>query len=547
MLLFLVALLTLVLVVALLLLGLRGSHGHLPSLLRGQVDPNPKHLQRDISVSGGVQPARAVQVRLDLDRPVAEVSQRYLSFAIDLSQVVGGKWWDPQAKRAEWGSGTVQAPLFDLDRPVLDRWVQGLAPAYLRIGGSEADKVYYHLEARSGTGTHLDVPPRYKSVLTRSQWDAIGAFAGRNGLELVYTLNAGPASRDRHGFWWGENAATLLGYTAAQGYPVSVWELGNELNIFFAVHGPSAQVPVAQYARDLRVARRLVDGYTPGARLAGQGSAFWPVLGEPLGLLSGYMPDYLKLAGDIVDVVTWHYYPQQSRRGPAASRRAHPSRLLDPRNLDEAAHWADKIQRWRDRYAPGRPVWLGETGHAQFGGEPGLSDTFLSGLWWLDQLGLLARLGHDVVVRQTLAGLDYGLLDADTLNPRPDYWHSLLWKRLMGRQVYAAGAEGEGAQRLRVYAHGAAFGPPGAVVALAINLDPEQSAAVSFPDFEGCDYKLYTVTAPDVLGQAVLLNGAELVSYEDGVRLEIRGARQAPVGVPVVPVPPLSYAFLVLG
>ena len=74
---------------------------------------------------------------------------------------------------------------------------------------------------------------------------------------------------------------------------------------------------------------------------------------------------------------------------------------MDPVNLDEAGHWAGKVNGWRDRYAPGKAVWLGETGNAQYGGEPGLSDAYLGGLWWLDQLGLMARLGQEVVVRQS--------------------------------------------------------------------------------------------------------------------------------------------------
>ena len=50
-----------------------------------------------------------------------------------------------------------------------------------------------------------------------------------------------------------------------------------------------------------------------------------------------------------------------------------------------------------------------ETGHALYGGEPGLSDTYLSSIWWLDQLGLLAREGVSRVFRQSLVGSDYGL------------------------------------------------------------------------------------------------------------------------------------------
>lgn len=530
----------LILLAAVVALGLSGSHGGLAALVAGQRPPPPLPWSRaDGLVGGGGDPAYAVRVDLDLAAPLAEVPDRYLSFALDVSQVVGGKWWDPRAEAAEWGSGTVAAPVFDFDRPGLDRLVQALAPAYLRIGGSEADKVYYDLSERAA-----GIPPGYHSALRHDQWDAAHAFAARNGLDVIFTLNAGPAARDRRGRWLGENASELLAYTARRGHRVAAWELGNELNIFFAVHGPMAQVPVAQYVQDLAVARRLVDEVTPGAWLASQGSAFWPVLGEPLGLLSGYLPRSLAKGGHLLDVITWHYYPQQSRRGPFASRRAHPARLLEPAHLDEAAHWADKLALWRDRLAPGRPLWLGETGHAQFGGEPGLSDVYLAGLWWLDQLGLMARHGQELVVRQTLAGMDYGLLDGETLEPRPDYWHSLLWKRLMGRQVYGARAAGPGAGRLRVYAHGAA-GQPGAVVVLALNLDPGRDVLVSLPALAGRPFERYDVTAPDPLGQAVRLNGVELKLAAGGGSLpDMPGMPQGAESQALVRIGPLSYTFL---
>jgi heparanase 1 len=540
----LVPVLFLVLLFVVIQVGLWGSRGNLVAFLRGQFEPEPRRLQRDASVKGGCGQAEyAARVALDLERPVAEVAAQYLSFAVDTSQAVGGKWWDPGAEAVEWSSGTLRAPVLNFSRPRLDLLAGALAPAYLRIGGSEADRVYYDL--RAGADTPAAIPEGYESVLTRGQWDAIHAFAVRNGLDVVCTLNAGPGARDRAGCWTGENATELLTYTAARGFGVAVWELGNEVSTFYAVHGPAAQVTVEQYARDLKVARRLVDRYTPGARLAGQGSAFWPVLGEPLGLLFGYLPGYLERAGDVVDLVSWHYYPQQSRRGPLASRRAYPSRLLDPDNLDEAAYWADRVTAWRNRYAPGAPVWMGETGNAQYGGEPGLSDAYLGGLWWLDQLGLLARHGHQVVIRQSLTGMNYGLLDEDTLDPRPDYWNSLLWKRLMGRRVYAARAEGEEADRLRVYAHAAVGVEVGSVAVLAVNLDPQRDAVLSFPDLAGRACEVYAVTAPDILGRTVLLNGTQLTLVDGRALPEIRGAWREGAGVPAVRIHPLSYAFVV--
>lgn len=99
---------------------------------------------------------------------------------------------------------------------------------------------------------------------------------------------------------------------------------------------------MVQYVRDLAVARSL-DRFFPGSRLAGQGSALWPVLGEPLAAFFGYLPRYLERAGELVDIVNWHYYPQQSHRSPAASRRAFPSFLLDRHKLDEAAYRGEKV------------------------------------------------------------------------------------------------------------------------------------------------------------------------------------------------------------
>jgi heparanase 1 len=194
--------------------------------------------------------------------------------------------------------------------------VKALAPADLRLGGSEADKTYYDLRA---IGRAPTVPPGYESAMSQAQWDAAQAFAARNDLAIVFCLNAGPSARDRHGRWRPDNAAELLAYTAHRDYPIAVWELGNELNILWAVHGLQTQMSPRQYAEDLRRARGLLEEYTLDARLAGQGSAFWPVLGEPLGPFFGFLPEILGQAGDVVDLVGWHYYPQQSHRGPILS------------------------------------------------------------------------------------------------------------------------------------------------------------------------------------------------------------------------------------
>jgi heparanase 1 len=380
--------------------------------------------------------------------------------------------------------------------------------------------------------------------MTARQWDNVNAFASRNGLQLVFTLNAGPSARKADGSWDGSNAAELLKYTAGHGYKVSLWELGNELNIFWFVHGLKAQVSPQQYDKDLVAARALVKQYMPSSKFAGQGSAFWPLLGEPLNLFYGYMPQYLEISNDKIDLVSWHYYPQQSRRGPIAVRRAFHSRLLDPKNLDEVKHWAEQIKQWRDLYAPGKPIWLGETGNAQFGGEPGLSDVYLGGLWWMDQLGLLARSGHDTVVRQSLAGMNYGMINDADLTARPDYWNSVLWKQLMGTRVYDAQMSGDQSGKLRAYAHSGTGDEPGLLTVLLINLDHQRNAAVSFAGIKSKSSQVYQFTTPDIFGTKVLLNGNELAFAPDGSLPVIQGRQQPEAGIPGITLNPLSYCFV---
>jgi heparanase 1 len=345
-------------------LGFHGSHGGLPAFLLGQFPADPRLLPRTVHMERtGSAPTVEAQAVIDLDHPLHRVDERFLSVAVDLSQVVEGRWWDPAARHVEFSSGSLCSPRFDFDRPQLDRLTAALSPLYLRIGGSEADKVFHALDDDPA------IPPGYQSVLTRSQWDRITAFCQRNDCRLVFTLNAGPGARQANGNWDPRNAEALFAH-AAQGPHVDVWELGNELNVFFFVHGLRDQVPVDQYCRDLDVLRRQIDRLSPGSQLAGQGSAFWPALGEPLSWFFGYSREMLRQAGDLLDLFTWHYYPQQSRRCVMGSRRAHPARLLDPSALDEAAHWATRINTWRDMCAPGLPVWLGETGNANAAGPP---------------------------------------------------------------------------------------------------------------------------------------------------------------------------------
>jgi heparanase 1 len=472
-------------------------------------------------------PERQVEVVIRGERAVAETDPRYLSFAVDTAQVVGGVFWDPAG-----GGAAVPVAPFDFARPALRRLARELAPALLRIGGTAADETYVDLAA---TGTPPAPPVPYRWTLTRAQWDGLADFAGALGLDLLVTLNAGLGPRGGGKAWSPENARALVRHAVARGHPVDVWELGNELNAFLLLYGFSLEP--AQYAADLKAARAMIveEGASP-ARLAGPSCAFWPKAGDFIGTYGKLMP----VAGPELGLVTWHYYPQQSLRCPLATRRAALETLLDPVALDEVGRWSDEVAAAASQHAPGREIWLGETGNAQCGGEPGVSDAFVGSLWWLDQLGLLARRGNTLVIRQTLAGSNYGLLDDATLRPNPDYWASLLFKRTMGTRVLALEANPPDA-RLRLYAHcarGDGAGAGGATL-LALNLDRETPARVRLAG--AGSLLVYAVSAESLRERAVRLNGAPLEAAADGTPPEL-------VAAPArawFDLPPASYAFLV--
>jgi heparanase 1 len=183
---------------------------------------------------------------------------------------------------------------------------------------------------------------------------------------------------------------------------------------------------------------------------------------------------------------------------------------LNPAHLDEVTRWAGRVEALRDRFAPQAEVWLGETGNAQCGGEPEISDRFEGGLWWLDQLGALALRGQPVVVRQTLAGSNYGLIDDETLSPTPDYFNTLLWKRLMGKRVLEVNRSAHNPY-LRLYAHctPSSDGKAGNVSLLALNMHPTQPAELHL-EHASLPMTIHELSAPSLSSRELYLGGRRL-------------------------------------
>ena len=106
-------------------------------------------------------------------------------------------------------------------------------------------------------------------------------------------------------------------------------------------------------------------------------------------------------------------------------------------------------------------------------------------------------------MHNTLAASDYGLLDENTLQPRPNYWGALLWRRLMGTTVLDAGVPLQAG--LHVYAH-CQRARPGGVSLLVINTDRMASHELMLARAA----LRYTLDAADLNDTGIRLNGGTL-------------------------------------
>jgi heparanase 1 len=128
---------------------------------------------------------------IDVSAPVSRIDERYLSFAVDSAQVVGGLFWsaEPVAQLI----GQERQPGYDFKRPRLRALAAELAPAFLRIGGSDADRLLYDMG--ENPVAEEDLPEGFEFVLTADQVDGIFEFAEALDFDVMFTLSAGPGDR----------------------------------------------------------------------------------------------------------------------------------------------------------------------------------------------------------------------------------------------------------------------------------------------------------------------------------------------------------------
>lgn len=459
---------------------------------------------------------------------VGTVDPAFVSYNIEMVEVTGGRFWKPYAMNLQASRDASVAPHhgpqaassadlyqyrppIDLTNPRLRNLAKGIGVAYVRISGSWANATFFQDDDKQP----LDTPPAgFDQVLTRAEWRGVVEFARAVGDQIVTSFAISPGTRGPDGVWLAAQAGALIDYTNALHGRLAAVEFMNEPTIA-TMHGAPKNYDAADFSRDISIFRAFLRRRSPGTLLLGPGgTAEGRAVNLPVRIIRS--EDILRATGPIFDGLSYHFYGATSRRC-AALGRGHGiamEQALLPQWLDRTDAVEAFYASLRDAYLPGRPIWVTETAEAACGGDP-FAAQFADTFRFVNQLGTLARRGVKVVMHNTFASSDYGLVDQSTLEPRPNYWAAVLWNETMGTTVL--GTEAQGSATLRIYAH-CARQERGGVTLLALNTGKEEQT-LRLP----VAGERFTLMEPHLASASVLLNGIELKTRADGTFPRLRG------------------------
>jgi heparanase len=493
-------------------------------------------------------------------RSIAEIDERFLSYNVEMAEVIGGNFWKPYtsaniaALKAQVAAPASQPgsalsavaghdptmfqarPPIDLSNARLRKLAAALAPPYMRTSGTWANSIYFH---DSDGPPPLTPPDGFRGVLSRSQWKSVIDFSRSVGAKLVTSFAISTGVRDSSGAWTPDQARKFVTYTKDVGGDIAAAEFFNEPNMPVYGGAPTGY-DAADYTRDFAIFRKFATASAPDMAIVGPGSVGEGVL-QPA--MSGVATAGFVSTNDMLsakpppkyDIFSYHFYGAASVRcrSMGAGAQTTAEAALSEAWLARADTSYDfYVRGLRDRYEQGRPVWITETADSACGGNPWAS-TFLDSFRFLDQLSRMARQGVSAVFHNTLASSEYGLLDQNTFTPRPNYWAALLWRKLIGSTVLDAGPLQPG---LHLYAH-CLRDHAGGVTLLAINFSRTETKLIDLPTAAD----VYVLTAPELDKDEVQLNEQELRLTSGDELPDLRGKR-VPAGR--IDLKPASITFL---
>jgi len=302
-----------------------------------------------------------------------------------------------------------------------------LSPAYLRLGGTAADLLWFEAEANHSVtqskkressiettritlksdenedcwsatdkkghpvcedlSSWFKSKPRTNFTMSGQDWDMLSSFAEDTGLTLLFDANA--LVKHPNGSWDSTNFKSLLDYASKRCKvgTKTAWELGNEPNSLR--HALNVTVPPRVLGRAFGVAQALLHSYEPfrNALMVGPDvNAIGKCLkqrrrgirqkvgtedqrrGKRKSKALKYLAKFLDTNGSSIDAVTWHHY----------YLNGHTAHLKDFTSLRPLLDYQRTIRLMRKFLArkgmQAKPMWIGEGGSAFGGGAKGLSN-----------------------------------------------------------------------------------------------------------------------------------------------------------------------------
>ena len=466
--------------------------------------------------------------------PTGTLDPMYAGYAFDTAQLTGGMWWSPGA------SERAPAPTPDLESSRLRALTALLSPAVLRVGGTDCNAYYFCPESGD-----CEPPDAYRgvfrntlrtaTVMTHEDVRRVAAFAEAVDAQILMCVNVGPGPRaPDSGVWQTENARALMRFVAGlpQRDRFSLWEPGNEVNTLSLVF-ENVSVDADSFSNDLETFVALLDEEMPGVRVAAPGSFILP-FGEVPDLTSSLLAVLKDRPEARLDIVSWHLYATQSTACSLPFDEATPENLLS----DDIMRNHRVIANGIHAVADGRPVWNTESASAQCGGQENVSDVMVDALWYMDWYGTLITEGTELIVRHSLVGADYSLLDAETFTPRPTFW-ALALMRHTAERARLTTTRGLRALRAHAYCAPEALGD---VTVVLINRSEDSLVANIELDGGVQSARSWLVSADgDLRARAITING----TVPDAALPDARAVRVSG-GAAMVEMGPYDLAFVVL-
>ncbi|XP_055955290.1 heparanase-like [Patella vulgata] len=360
----------------------------------------------------------------------------------------------------------------------LKNLAKALGPSYLRVSGTAVDYTLFD-EVKSGN-----------RIFKKETFDGLNNLVKEAGWGLIFGVNL---QHRTNGRWDPSNALKLFQYTIEKGYHVA------EPGQYYKRNETLAPDVISRDYDRIKTVLDSIPAMKP-----------YLLIGPDVGAIKALEPIMKAGAYHSLDVMTYHqYYVHGDTAKVENFYNIH---------VIESVKFVSQMALDISHRNGGKPVWLGETSSASGGGAKGISDRYVAGFLWLDKLGKLATMGVKGVFRQELAGGIYTLLDTDW-RPRPDYWLTVLYKRLVGTVVLSPPTPPpysrvfvQCTNRANTYGYN-----PGSVTVMVLNLrDTNMNFKLGSMADKMVELYMLTPGSQDgLLSKTVKLNGKELFLVND--------------------------------